>query len=184
MDKLEDQLFMENHYKELLQHCVLFALSKVDFFSHVAFHGGTCLRIVDRIDRFSEDLDFIQTNPKTTTHELAELMNSAVEQLKIKGLEFEITHNNINNNIQKIWLKEGNLAKQFLDKNPKFAIQGAKSKIKIEIDNNPPESSINTEVLLKFPEKFRILIQDHATSFSGKLHAVLCRNFLMGETVA
>ncbi len=61
-------------------------------------------------------------------------------------------------------------------------MQGAKSKIKIEIDNTPPEGSVFTEVILKFPEEFKILIQDHSSSFSGKLHAVLCRNFLMGET--
>ncbi len=181
-DKSEDQLFMENHYKELLQHCFLFALSKVDFFNHAAFHGGTCLRIVDGIDRFSEDLDFIQTNSNTTTKKLADLMDEAVEYLKKMGIELEITHNNINNNIQKIWIKEGNLVKRFLDKNPKFVMQGAKSKIKIEIDNNPPEGSTLTEGSLKFPEEFEITIQDHSSSFSGKLHAVLCRNFLMGET--
>ncbi len=83
---------MENHYKELLQHCFLYALSEVGFFNHAALHGGTCLRIVDGIDRFSEDLDFIQTNPKATTTELAQLMNSAVAHLQKMGLEFEITH--------------------------------------------------------------------------------------------
>jgi hypothetical protein len=181
-DKTEDQLFMENHYKELLQHCFLFALSKVDFFSHAAFHGGTCLRIIDNIDRFSEDLDFIQTSSNTTTKNLADLMDEAVVYLKKMGLELEITHNNINNNVQKIWIKEGNLVKRFLDNNPKFVIQGAKSKIKIEIDNDPPDGSILSEVSLKFPEEFKITIQDHSSSFSGKLHAVLCRNFLMGET--
>lgn len=40
--KSEDQLFMENLYKELIQHCYLYALSKTDFFNHAAFHGGTC----------------------------------------------------------------------------------------------------------------------------------------------
>ncbi len=180
--KSEDQLFMANHYKELLQHCFLYALSKVDFFSHAAFHGGTCLRIVDKIDRFSEDLDFIQTNSNTTTEKLTGLMNEAVENLKKMGLELEITHNNINNNVQKVWIKEGTLVKKYLDKDPKFVLQGAKSKIKIEIDNDPPGGSTFSEVSLKFPEDFKIATQDHSSSFSGKLHAVLCRNFLMGET--
>ena len=58
-DKLEDQFFMKNHYKELLQHCFLFALSKINFFNHAAFHGGTCLRIVDEIDRFSEKIGYV-----------------------------------------------------------------------------------------------------------------------------
>jgi hypothetical protein len=61
-------------------------------------------------------------------------------------------------------------------------MQNAKSKIKIEIDNAPPDGSTLSEVTLDFPKKFKIIIQDHSSSFSGKLHAVLCRNFLMGET--
>ena len=118
-DKVADQFFMENHYKELLQHCLLFAFSKVGFFKHAAFHGGTCLRIVDKIKRFSEDLDFAKTDPETTNKKIAEMMDSAVKYLNSVGMEFEITHNKINNNIQKIWIKEGNLANFFLDRSPR-----------------------------------------------------------------
>lgn len=166
----------------MLQHCFLFALSKVNFYSHAAFHGGTCLRIVDRIDRFSEDLDFIQTNPSVTTNELAKLLDAATDYLNKMGLELEITHNKINNNIQKVWIKEGFLAKKFLDQNPKYVMQKAKSKIKIEIDNDPPVGSNLSKVILNFPEEFEIQIQDHSSSFSGKLHAILCRNYLRGDT--
>lgn len=158
-DKIEDQLFMENSYKELLQHCFLFALNQVGFFSHAAFHGGTCLRIIDKIDRFSEDLDFIQINSNASADELADLMISAAKHLKNLGLELEVTHNNINNNIQKIWIKERRLAKQFLSNNPKYAIQGAKSKIKVEIDNDHPQGSTLVESLLDFPEQFKVLTQ-------------------------
>lgn len=181
LDKSEDQLFTENHYKELLQHCILFGLSKVHFFDHAAFHGGTCLRIVDRIDRFSEDLDFIQTNPQISLSQMAQLFDDAMTFLKSTGLELEISHNSINNSVQKVWIKEGRLAKKFLDKNPKYVIQNAKSKIKIEIDTNPPSGSSLKRVSLGFPEKFEITIQDHESSFAGKLHAVLCRDFLNGS---
>lgn len=181
-DKSEDQLFMENQYKELLQHCILFGLSKVQFFDHAAFHGGTCLRIVDRIDRFSEDLDFIKTNPETSSADLARLIDDAKKFLSSNGLELEITHNKINNNVQKLWIKEGALAKIFLDKNPKYVLQDAKSNVKLELDTNPPSGSTLKKVTLNFPERFEIAIQDHESSFAGKLHAVLCRDFLNGGT--
>ncbi len=179
--KSEDQLFMENLYKELLQHSYLFALSQIDFFDHIAFHGGTCLRIVDKIDRFSEDLDFVLVNKQKTNADIADMLNQAKDILSQTGLILEITHSPINNNIQKIWIKEGTLAKQFLDKNPKYAFQNAKSQIKIEIDTDAPIGSTFVDVELDFPEKFKLQIQDHSSSFAGKLHAVLCRDFFHGS---
>lgn len=172
---------MDNHYKELLQHCFLFALSKTDFFSYAAFHGGTCLRIVDKIDRFSEDLDFIAIKPNTPAETFTKLLNDAAEVIINLGLSVDIKHNNINNNVLKVWLKEGTLVKEFLSNNPKYALQNGKSKIKIEIDILPPKGSTFKEISLKFPENFKIKIQDHSSSFAGKLHAVLCREFFYGS---
>ncbi|MCY4524140.1 MAG: nucleotidyl transferase AbiEii/AbiGii toxin family protein [Halobacteriovoraceae bacterium] len=51
----EDQL---NALKEISQEIILYGLSKTDFFQHVSFQGGTCLRIVHGMDRFSKDLNF------------------------------------------------------------------------------------------------------------------------------
>lgn len=45
--------------REITQELILFALSTTDFFTRAAFQGGTCLRIVHGLDRFSEDMDFI-----------------------------------------------------------------------------------------------------------------------------
>lgn len=181
-NKSKDNQHMENLYKELLQHIFLNELSKTKFFSHVAFHGGTCLRIMDKIDRFSEDLDFILTKKETSPAELAKILDSAVQSLASKGVSLEIKHNQINNNVQKIWLKEFQIAKEFLSENPKFAIQNGKIKIKIEIDIAPPVGSTYEAAPIDFPERCEIVIQDHSSSFSGKLHAVLCRSFFQDTT--
>ena len=55
-------LEQENVLQELLQHFVLAALSRAGFFAEAAFHGGTCLRILYGMNRFSEDLDFLLTD--------------------------------------------------------------------------------------------------------------------------
>lgn len=52
--------------REITQELILFALSTSDFFSHAAFQGGTCLRIVHGLSRFSEDMDFILKTHDTT----------------------------------------------------------------------------------------------------------------------
>ena len=45
--------------REITQEVVLAALARTDFFRHAAFQGGTCLRILHGLARFSEDLDFV-----------------------------------------------------------------------------------------------------------------------------
>jgi predicted nucleotidyltransferase component of viral defense system len=54
-----DALEQENVLQELIQHYVLVSLAKTGLFKRAEFHGGTFLRIVHGLDRFSEELDFV-----------------------------------------------------------------------------------------------------------------------------
>ncbi|WP_218915999.1 nucleotidyl transferase AbiEii/AbiGii toxin family protein [Siansivirga zeaxanthinifaciens] len=46
-----------------MQEITLAALSRTDFFEKAAFYGGTTLRILYGLDRYSEDLDFSLLRP-------------------------------------------------------------------------------------------------------------------------
>src|ERR1700733_14604824 len=48
----------EQALREILQEIALLGLWRGKFFEHAAFYGGTALRILYGLDRFSEDLDF------------------------------------------------------------------------------------------------------------------------------
>ena len=48
----------DNALKQIIQQVVLLGLWRAKFFEHAAFYGGTALRILYQLDRFSEDLDF------------------------------------------------------------------------------------------------------------------------------
>ena len=54
----------KNSIKEIVQELILCGLSRAGFFRTAAFYGGTALRIVHVLDRFSEDLDFSLLKPK------------------------------------------------------------------------------------------------------------------------
>lgn len=58
-------LDQENVLQEIVQQVVLASLSRAGIFSKAQgiFHGGTCLRIVHGMNRFSEDLDFFLKRP-------------------------------------------------------------------------------------------------------------------------
>ena len=53
----------EQAVKEILQEVTLYALWRADFFELAAFQGGTSLRILHGLPRFSEDLDFFFRTP-------------------------------------------------------------------------------------------------------------------------
>ena len=48
----------ENALRETVQNIALFGLWKARFFDSAAFYGGSALRILYGLDRFSEDMDF------------------------------------------------------------------------------------------------------------------------------
>jgi len=52
-----------NAAKEALQQCLLSALVQQGLLADFAFIGGTALRILHRLPRYSEDLDFIWLGP-------------------------------------------------------------------------------------------------------------------------
>ena len=55
---LDDHL---NALREIIQELVLCGLWRGKFFERAVFYGGTALRILHGLDRFSEDMDFSLT---------------------------------------------------------------------------------------------------------------------------
>jgi len=173
---IEDE---ENALKEILQEIALYALSTTDFFTHAMFHGGTSLRILYHLPRFSEDLDFILKTPNSQFRwePYIEKMNKAFE---LFGVEPEIMdRGQANKTIQKMFLKDNSIGKII---NLQFK-HHAKRKllIKLEIDTNPPMGSTEAIKFLDFPLDSSILTQDLPSNFAGKCHALLCRQYLKGR---
>ena len=70
-----DALAEEQALKEMLQELILYALWRNAFFDRAAFQGGTSLRILHGLPRFSEDMDFILFVPNY------EHLGDALEQI-------------------------------------------------------------------------------------------------------
>jgi predicted nucleotidyltransferase component of viral defense system len=71
----------EQATKEILQEVALYSLWRGGFFEIAAFQGGTSLRILHKLPRFSEDLDFILQNPNAAfdwSHYLKALLTGLI----------------------------------------------------------------------------------------------------------
>lgn len=85
---LQEQPAFEKHLlKEYLQLMILDHLSTTPYIRKIVFIGGTNLRLVKGIDRFSEDLDFDCKN--LTQEEFLEMTESIVRFLNRAGFRVE-----------------------------------------------------------------------------------------------
>ena len=79
--------FRKHILKEYVELLSLEYLSRSPFVPHLAFIGGTNLRLVYGIDRFSEDLDFDCKDFSET--QFMEMTDSLIDYLKMNGLQAE-----------------------------------------------------------------------------------------------
>ena len=174
----------EDHaMREILQEYVLAALTRTDFFAKAAFHGGTHLRIFHGLRRFSEDLDFALLSPNVS-FELKPYLNAIKSELVAIGLEVEVADKAKGEaQVKKAFVKEGSLVRLLSVQYhaPRGGRSPRKLQIKIEVDANPP-AGVKTEMkLLRFPFRAAVANYDLPSSFSGKLHALLCRPYVKGR---
>ena len=166
--------------REILQEIVLLGLSRAGFFDHALFYGGTALRILHGLDRFSEDLDFSLIAPDDT-FDLSVYEKVVIEALHSFGFEVTIQMKNTESNIKSAFLK-GNTSQHLLnieapDDIVKTFGQGRLVKIKFEIDTQPPLDFESEKKTLLVPSPFTINAMTLPSLFAGKMHAILCRNW-------
>ncbi|MBT6325843.1 MAG: nucleotidyl transferase AbiEii/AbiGii toxin family protein [Bdellovibrionales bacterium] len=169
----------ENAIKEITQEIALYGLKESGFFEKAAFQGGTCLRIVHGIDRFSEDLDFV-LKKADSNFDINPYLNKTIEIMNIYGYKIEISgEDKADKNIKTRFLKDDSI-KKLLNFENKLDLR-KKIQIKVEVDINPPEGAIDEGNYLDFPTDFMIITHDRPTLLSGKCHALLCRNYVKGR---
>ena len=114
----------EQAIKEIMQEITLYALWRAGFFAVAAFQGGTSLRILHKLSRFSEDLDFILKEPDSG-FEWNGYLRKLSGYLEEFGLKSEvIDKSRMEKNLKKAVLKDSSLVNQL---NLSF-LRGSKNK--------------------------------------------------------
>jgi hypothetical protein len=170
-----------NALKEICQEIALCGLARSEFFKKGAFQGGTCLRILYGLKRFSEDLDFILF--KTEKCFSWEQYLKAVElEFASFGLTLEVLdRSQVEGVIKRAFLKENSFAKVLKLQHGFLPSDKQSIKIKLEIDINPPNGSSYQTHYLDYPYPFSVLCQDMPSLFAGKCHSLLCRKYIKGR---
>jgi len=171
-----------NALREILQEIALLGLWRSKFFEQAAFYGGTALRILYGLDRYSEEMDF-----SLLRHDSAFSLDRYGEALKRElrsfgfRVEFATPQKPRSSAIASAFLK-ANTVKHLIEiETPDGLIEGLHPakvlKIKLEVDTDPPGGFESEMQYVLQPFAFAVRAYSLPDLFAGKLHAVLCRRW-------
>lgn len=171
----------ENALKEILQEIALLGLWRAKFFEHAAFYGGTALRILYGLDRFSEDLDFSLLKP-SENFSLSPYLKAIETELMAMGFSVAVEERkkSVETAIESAFIK-ANTLEHLLKINVPASAQGthknAVMSIKLEVDTHPPGGFETEARVLLQPIPFSVKTYQQSDLFAGKLHAILQRGW-------
>ena len=163
-----------NAMREYLQAYILSFMYEGGVFRHAAFVGGTALRFLHGLPRFSEDLDFSQAGKEKVA--FGALMGKIMRELELAGYSAAASVDE-EKTVNSAFIKfEGLMYEAGIS-----PLKGQKFSVKIEIDTNPPQGAVLEELLVNKHFPINFLAYDPASLFAGKVHAILSRQYTKGR---
>lgn len=166
-----------NLVREALQAAALASLQRSGAMRALAFQGGTALRFLFSLARYSEDLDFALERPDAG-YDLKELARQIKADFSREGLDLDLRLND-SKTVHSLWLRFPGLLFD-LGLSP---LKDQILAIKIEVDTRPPSGARLETSLVRRHRILNLQHHDRASLFAGKLHAVLERSFFKGRDI-
>lgn len=167
---------------EVIQAIALLGLSRTDFFSQAAFYGGTALRLLYNLDRFSEDLDFSLIHP-ANEFRLSAHLTAVQTEMEAFGfmVDIEDRRKSTDTSIESAFIK-ANTRTHVIRAGVPQAIakrihRNAKCKVKLEIDVDPPPGAEFDVKYIDDPVPFSIRSYSGPSLLAGKMDAILHRGW-------
>ena len=173
LDTIHDH---ENALKEIIQEIALLGLWRSKFYEKAVFYGGSALRILHKLERFSEDLDFSLIQPEKD-FDIKKYLGAVKSELEFWGFEVSTEEKNRKgkSTIDSAFIKANTLIHLLkIDSNLKTH-KSAVMKIKLEIDQDPAIGFTSDLKYHLHPIPFTIKTMTLPSLFAGKMHALLCR---------
>ena len=163
--------------REYLQARILQSLQRAGAMQTLAFHGGTSLRFLYAIPRYSEDLDFaLELHPEA--YDFRAYLQQIVRDFSAEAYRVDIKLNE-KQVVHKAFVRFRGLIHE-------LGLSGHAEEvlaIKIEVDTNPPsQAGLMTTPLHRYVP-LNLQHHDPATLLAGKLSAILQRDYTKGRDI-
>lgn len=161
--------------REYLQMRILQSLQRTGAMIPLAFHGGTALRLLYQLPRYSEDLDFtLERQPDQ--YDLRKYLTAIQQDLTAEtyNVEIKLSERKV---VHSAFIRFRGLYHQ-------LGISPHESEvlaIKLEIDTNPPANAILDTTFVEHHVPVHLQHHDRGSLFAGKLHAILQREYIKGR---
>lgn len=164
-----------NLAREYLQARILLALQDAGAMIPLAFQGGTALRFLFDLPRFSEDLDFALERPDRA-FDLPATDRRVAAHLTREGYRVETTTKS-RSAVHGLMVTFPGLPHEL-----GRASRAAQTlRIRIEVDTRPPAGAGLETTIVRRHAVLNLQHHDRASLLAGKLHAVLQRNWTKGR---
>jgi hypothetical protein len=171
-----------NALREILQQIALLGLWRSKFFEHAAFYGGTALRVLYGLERYSEDLDFslLRIAQPFSLDAYGDALRREIGSFGFE-VSFESCRRNPDSAIESAFLK-ANTLQQLLVITAGMDLTGHVPanqvlKIRLEVDTNPPGGFETESRVVLLPVPFAVRVYSLPDLLAGKMHALLCRKW-------
>ena len=163
-----------NTLREYLQALVLRSFYESEAFRCLAFVGGTALRFLHGLPRFSEDLDFWLVSPDGYAGQV--WMAKLKRDLTLAGFTPEVTWND-RKTVHTGWVRLRGL----LHDAGLSPMADEKLAIKVEVDTRPPGGSRCERRIVTRHLSFLLQYHDPSSLMAGKVPALLARRYAKGR---
>ena len=164
-----------NLTREYLQARILGSLQRAGAMTALAFQGGTCLRFIFGLPRYSEDLDFARER-EPAGYSLRGGLRAIRSDLSAEGYKVDLRVREPAAVHSALVRFPGILHAIGLSPRPAEVLA-----VKIEIDVRPPAGATTDVSAVRRHETLRLFHHDRASLLAGKLHAVLQRPYTKGR---
>jgi predicted nucleotidyltransferase component of viral defense system len=164
-----------NLAREYLQALILQSLQRTGAMTTIVFHGGTALRFLYSLPRYSEDLDFALERD-SQTYDFRSYLQTIRKDLEAQGYKITLKVND-QKTVHSAFIRFSGLLYE-LKLTPH---QNEILAVKLEVDTNPPAGAVLDTSLVRRHVLLNLQHHDRASLLAGKLHAVLQRPFLKGR---
>jgi hypothetical protein len=171
---IDDPARKLNLLREYVQAFVLRSLHESEAFRTMAFVGGTALRFLSNLPRYSEDLDFSLVDEQG--YEPLRWLKKTKAELDLAGFECTMRWNE-RKTVNAAWLGlPGLLHQAGLATSPL-----RKLSVKLEIDTRPPAGAGLARTVVNRHLTFVVCHYDKSSLMAGKVHALLARSYPKGR---
>lgn len=171
---LSDPLQKLNLLREVAQAMVLRSLHESEAFLCLSLVGGTALRFVHSLPRFSEDLDF--SLERADGYHPEKWMKKVKTDLSLAGFDVQVSWSD-KATVHESWIRIAGL----LQDAELAVMPEQKLSIKLKIDSRPPAGAVTETGIVNRHALLSLRTHDLPSLMAGKVHALLTRKYAKGR---